>query len=420
MKPMLKKVLVRRRTVALAVAAAALTVTTVVREHRTFAAPYPDLHASRDPAVIERGRYLVRGAAHCADCHGAPEQRAALEAGAGRPALRGYEFRLPVGVFRVPNITPDAETGTGRYSDPELARMLRHGVRPDGRMVLPFMPFANLSDDDLDGGASRTYARSRRSGTRSRRTAERARTPVGARVHDAQGSDAAIVKSVPSEPTVENGRYLANSVGNCVACHSSVDMRTGAIIGTPFGGWRSPRSGRGARQEVRSPNLTPHPRWGWIASSPEEVFVARIHMGKQREGSPMPWHGIRRMARRRSRGHLPLPPHPAPGGGGPESVAESSVESSAVSCRSAPAGRSGSPSPPSQGGADQVGREETRPGHRNRGAAGKRGRLQQRRGELPRRRPPLRRGGARGRWNTAAGPCADLFAPETVGRYDVR
>ena len=45
-----------------------------------------------------------------------------------------------------------------------------------------------------------------------------------------------------------------------------------------------------------TPNLTPHPRWGWIASWPEEVFVARMHLGKQREGSPMPWHGFRRMS----------------------------------------------------------------------------------------------------------------------------
>ena len=44
-----------------------------------------------------------------------------------------------------------------------------------------------------------------------------------------------------------------------------------------------------------TPNLTPHPRWGWIASWPEEVFVARVHMGKQREGTPMPWHAFQGM-----------------------------------------------------------------------------------------------------------------------------
>ena len=37
---------------------------TAARQHRTFTAPYPAIAASRDPAVIERGRYLVFGPAH--------------------------------------------------------------------------------------------------------------------------------------------------------------------------------------------------------------------------------------------------------------------------------------------------------------------------------------------------------------------
>src|SRR5580765_1381305 len=32
-------------------------------------APFPTVTASKDPAVIERGRYLARGPAHCASCH---------------------------------------------------------------------------------------------------------------------------------------------------------------------------------------------------------------------------------------------------------------------------------------------------------------------------------------------------------------
>src|SRR5262249_1361184 len=44
---------------------ATVAVAVVVRENRTFAAPYPDIHASTDPAVIARGRYLVTGPAYC-------------------------------------------------------------------------------------------------------------------------------------------------------------------------------------------------------------------------------------------------------------------------------------------------------------------------------------------------------------------
>src|SRR5688572_12986765 len=47
----------------------ALGATGQVRWKRTFDVPEPDLHASADPAVIARGRYLAYGPAHCASCH---------------------------------------------------------------------------------------------------------------------------------------------------------------------------------------------------------------------------------------------------------------------------------------------------------------------------------------------------------------
>jgi mono/diheme cytochrome c family protein len=274
---------------------ATIAVLTAVRADRKLDAPYPDIHASGDPAVIARGRYLVRGAAHCADCHSAPEQRAALEAGHDVPLSGGFEFHLPVGIIRSPNITPDPETGVGRRSDPELARVLRYGVHADGRMVLPFMPFADLSDDDLTAVISylRTMPPVRHA------VAPHAPNVLGqivkAFVMQPKTPTHAPMKSVAAGPTIENGRYLANSVGNCINCHTKLDMRTGAHAGPLFGGGAIHESTTNPEQKFVTPNLTPHPRWGWIASWPEEVFVARIHMGKQREGTPMPWHAFKGM-----------------------------------------------------------------------------------------------------------------------------
>jgi len=298
MKPRAKKILEKTSLAVagtLGVLVAAIAVLTIVRMDRKLDAPYPDIHASRDPAVIERGHYLVRGAAHCADCHGAPDQRAALEAGQEIPLSGGFEFHLPVGVFRVPNITPDPETGIGRASDPELARVLRHGVHADGRMVLPFMPFADLSDDDLTAIIS--YVRT----MPPVRHAVAPHSPnvlglvVKAFLMKPKTPTRPAVKAVPPGPTVENGRYLANSVGNCVNCHTKLDMRTGAFAGPLFGGGAIHESTTDPTKKFMTPNLTPHPRWGWIASWPEDVFVARVHMGKQREGTPMPWHAFKGM-----------------------------------------------------------------------------------------------------------------------------
>ena len=116
---------------------------------RVWDAPMPDLHASRDPAVINRGEYLAFGPAHCVECHvsSTEEYDKALDSGT-RPALvGGMKFAAPpLGVIYSRNITPDVETGIGRYTDGQLARMLRYSVRPDGHAsVQLLMPYGDMS-----------------------------------------------------------------------------------------------------------------------------------------------------------------------------------------------------------------------------------------------------------------------------------
>jgi mono/diheme cytochrome c family protein len=266
------------------------SVVTLIRARRTFAAPYPDLHASRDPAIIERGRYLVEGAAHCAECHGAPGR--AGESRHGKPLTGGFEFKLPIGTFRVPNITPDNETGIGRLSDREIARLLRHGVKPDGRLTLPFMPFANLSDDDLTAILSYLRAQNPVRHQVAKHDINALGEIVLAYVIQPKGPSEAIRKSVPPEPTAAYGRYLTHNVGNCIMCHTKVDMKTGALAGPIFGGGAIHESERDPSRKFVAPNLTPDPRWGWISAWTEEAFVARFHAGRVHADSPMPWEAF--------------------------------------------------------------------------------------------------------------------------------
>ena len=135
-----------------------LAAVVLVRWDRTFDAPYPDIHASNDPKVIERGRYIAFGPGHCAGCHTDDSLKPALNAGEMPPLTGGNIFRLPLGTFYTPNLTPDRTTGIGRRKDEEIARILRYGVRADGRAALPFMEFHNMSDDDLQAVIS--YLRS--------------------------------------------------------------------------------------------------------------------------------------------------------------------------------------------------------------------------------------------------------------------
>src|SRR5262245_21795708 len=61
----------------------------MVRWKRTFDAPYPELHASTDTAVIAYGRYLALGPAHCASCHAPWGDTASMRGGAYPPLAGG-------------------------------------------------------------------------------------------------------------------------------------------------------------------------------------------------------------------------------------------------------------------------------------------------------------------------------------------
>jgi mono/diheme cytochrome c family protein len=77
---------------------------------------------------LERGRYLVEHVAICGDCH-TPRNFI----GAPNPALymAGQEEKAsPLGE-RVPNITPDKETGIGDWKREEIAELLKSGIKPD-------------------------------------------------------------------------------------------------------------------------------------------------------------------------------------------------------------------------------------------------------------------------------------------------
>jgi mono/diheme cytochrome c family protein len=98
----------------------------------------------------ERGRYLA-AIMDCTGCHtpgalkGEPDLKRML-------AGSDIGFRIPgLGIFYPPNLTPDAETGLGRWSIAQMVTAIRTGIRPDGRILAPIMPYhsyAALTDAD--------------------------------------------------------------------------------------------------------------------------------------------------------------------------------------------------------------------------------------------------------------------------------
>ncbi len=284
-------------TVALvAVSAVALVITALFRWDRMFAEPYPPIHASTDSAVIARGRYLAYGPAHCAACHVSPQDTATLRAGGEPPLSGGHAFDIPPGIFYVPNLTPDSATGIGRRTDGELARVLRHSVRADGRVVVPFMTAQNASDEDLTALIS--FLRSQPSVQHE--VPPHHPTLLGkvvlAFVMTPQGPRGTPPATTPREVSVERGAYLANGLAACVGCHTARSFVTGAYIGPLFAGGTPEPLESDPTRELAPPNLTPDTATGRIARWTEDAFVARFRIPRVIPESIMPWEFFARMS----------------------------------------------------------------------------------------------------------------------------
>lgn len=270
------------------------------RKDRVFHAPAPRIAASRDSAVIARGRYLVHGPGHCADCHAAQGSKDLVDA-AGWPAegdaplTGGYALRTFLGEMRASNLGSDSSSGLGAVPDSLLARFLRTGIDRNGRVGLPVMQYPDLSDADLIAVIS--YLRTLPPVTR-------AVPPSGYNLLGTItkawflapfGSERPAPAGPPQAPTAEWGGYLANSVATCAACHTARNMKTGEYTGPRFAGGLVFRKADDPGQVLVSPNLTPDSLTGILTGWTQAQFKSRFRRGGLRAWSPMPWGPFSRM-----------------------------------------------------------------------------------------------------------------------------
>ena len=99
----------------------------------------------------------------------------------------------------------------------------------------------------------------------------------------------------PRGATVENGRYLAEAVTHCWACHTQRSMATGALTGPRYGGATGVKEAFDPGHVWAPPNITTDPETGRLGKMTEDQFVARLRAGRLLPGSPMPWQGLQRM-----------------------------------------------------------------------------------------------------------------------------
>ncbi|MBM3274694.1 MAG: c-type cytochrome, partial [Candidatus Sericytochromatia bacterium] len=100
---------------------------------------------ARDPARVDRGRYLVENVANCFACHPRTTELGTLN------RFDKDRGRIP-GVVWAPNLTSDTETGLGNWTDGLVVRAIREGVDADHEALVPVHPYLDyntMADEDV-------------------------------------------------------------------------------------------------------------------------------------------------------------------------------------------------------------------------------------------------------------------------------
>ena len=226
---------------------------------------------------LSKGEYLAR-ASDCVVCHTLPE---------GRPYAGGLKMNTPVGVIYTTNITPDPETGIGRYSYEDFERALRKGVGRNGQRLYPAMPYPNYARlTDADVRHLYDFFMKEVKPVRQRDTPNELAWPMNMRWPMAMwnwvGTDAGPFK--PDErfdATWNRGAYLVQGPGHCGACHTprgiasqekALDERSGAFLaGGNLDNWSAPN--------LRNDLNTGLGRWS------EEELAQYLRTGQNRYGT---------------------------------------------------------------------------------------------------------------------------------------
>ncbi|WP_270933741.1 c-type cytochrome [Falsiroseomonas oryzae] len=240
---------------------------------------------AQDLALLERGRYLVEVTGACGNCHTPMGPQGPLP---GRHLAGGTVFDEPPFRAVASNITPDPETGIGRWTDAQIARAIREGIRPDGTLIGPPMPFAfyrGLSDRDI--AAMVAYLRTVPA---LRNVAERSVYRI--QLPPAYGPPVASV-APPADNPVARGAYLAGAVAHCMECH------------TPMQGGHADMTRLGAGgMEFRGPwgvsvarNITPHANGlgGWTDTEIVRAVTEGISRDGRQLAPPMAFWAYRNM-----------------------------------------------------------------------------------------------------------------------------
>jgi mono/diheme cytochrome c family protein len=230
----------------------------------------------RAETLLERGNYLMNSIVACGNCHTPQGPDGPLP---GMELAGGLVIQDEAFTVHTPNITPDKETGIGKWTDAQIITAIREGRRPDGRIIGPPMPinlYRKMSDRDVR--ALVAYLRQVK--------------PVHNQVPPSEyhiplptsyGPPVGSVPDVPRDDLVTYGAYLAGPLGHCIECHTPLidgradyKHRLGAGGNEFSGPWGS----------SISRNITPDKETG-LGDWTDEQIKRAITQGIAADGSPL-------------------------------------------------------------------------------------------------------------------------------------
>ena len=167
---------------------------------------------------LERGTYLMQSIVACGNCHTPKGPNGEIP---GMELAGGFKFDEPPFTAYASNITPDKDTGIGNWTDAQLIKAIREGIRPDGSIIGPPMPivlYRGLSDTDAK--AIVAYLRNIKP-VKNEVPKSEYRIPLP----PAYGPPVGQVADVAKSDKVAYGAYLAGPAGHCLECHTPMGQR---------------------------------------------------------------------------------------------------------------------------------------------------------------------------------------------------
>ena len=242
--------------------------------HQPAQVPAASIKVPMTPERIARGKYLFENLSDCDGCHS--QRDFTKVAGPVVPSGRGRGNELSAvvkglpGTIVAPNITPDPETGIGKWTDGEKIRAIREGVDNTGRALFPMMPypnFRNMSDEDVQSIVA--YMNSLPP-VRNPLPVTKLDFPVSLFIKFAPQPAGSVPPSNPGDQ-MKYGSYLV-AIGGCSDCHTPLEKGQ-PVAGKAFAGGRVFETPMGT---VVSANITPDLETG-IGKWTEDFFRKKFN-----------------------------------------------------------------------------------------------------------------------------------------------